>query len=62
MHTYVKSKCENLWTVGHYRQIGHEESSSESKWIPMRDFTGETEAASYVNYLNGGNGNFFNPL
>lgn len=53
MHTYLKAKDEQLWTVGHYRIIG-DTDGTEHKWMPMRDFDTELEAATYVNFLNGG--------
>jgi len=60
MHTYIKCKGEqSLWTVGHYRMEGYEDTSSDHRWMAMKDFSTEEEAARYVNYLNGGNGNVF---
>ena len=50
MHTMVKNRADNLWTVGFY--FGNE-------WHPLRDFDHEDAAACYVNYLNGGTGNLF---
>lgn len=55
MHTYKKVEA-GLYTVGHYQTIGHEEASSEQKWVPMRDFGDEQKAAAFANYLNGGDG------
>jgi hypothetical protein len=50
MHTYRKSKHEELWTVGYWSpEVG------EPMWEPLKDFTNERKAAEYVNYLNGGN-------
>jgi hypothetical protein len=46
MHTYLKDKDEELWTVGF--------SSASGGWRPMKDFDTEGEAASYVSFLNGG--------
>jgi hypothetical protein len=56
MHTYKSIRDGALWTVGHYKMQGYEESSSEQYWIAMKDFRTEREAAAYVNYLNGGSG------
>jgi hypothetical protein len=58
MHTYRKSKDEQLWTVGHYKMIGDEHFSSEHEWEAMKDFAKEDDAAAYVNYLNGGTGGY----
>ncbi len=51
MHTYRKSKNEQLWTVGFW--IG-------GSWESLKDFGSEKEAAAYVNYLNGGDGKVLN--
>jgi hypothetical protein len=55
MHTYIKSKDEQLWTVGHYKVAG-----AFAEWVAMRDFSTESEASGYVNFLNGGDGKFPN--
>lgn len=48
MWVYLKSKGEELWTVGFYRPDG--------KWEPQGDYTTEKQAADSVHYLNGGTG------
>jgi len=58
MHTYFKTKGEDVWTVGHYKLVGDEHCSSEHVWEAMKDFGSEVEAAAYVNYLNGGEGSW----
>ena len=43
---YLKSRSENLYTVGHYSPSG--------EWIPHRDFESVTDATDEINFLNGG--------
>ena len=43
---YLKSKGEELWTVGFYKPDG--------KWEPESDHGTSEEAAARVHYLNGG--------
>jgi hypothetical protein len=55
MHSY--RLMDSRWWVFHYRRTtvrGAGMPFSEDKMIMMRDFETETEAARYVNYLNGG--------
>lgn len=47
MHTMRKSEPD-LWTVGYYRP-------ESGEWMPLKDFSTQTDAAKWVNYLNGGN-------
>lgn len=56
MHTYRKSRDENLWTVGLWAPDDEAKwmYSQPYKWHPVKDFTREDDAAAYVNYLNGG--------
>jgi hypothetical protein len=57
MHVYIKAKEERVWTVGFY---GPPESHTQPhyRWHPLRNFDSEDSAAAYVNYLNGGKGDF----
>jgi hypothetical protein len=43
---YIKSKGDELWTVGFYKPDG--------KWEPESDHPSPEAAASRVHYLNGG--------
>jgi hypothetical protein len=52
MHTYQKSG--NIWTVGYWLT----DAIRGSFWMPLKDFSTEALAASYVNYLNGGTGDY----
>ncbi len=45
-YVYIKSKYEELWTVGFYDPDG--------QWIPESDHPAAKFAAARVNYLNGG--------
>ena len=56
MHTYRKQPNGHLWEVGHYEMIGNLDFSSSQDFNVNRRFNNETEAAAYVNYLNGGEG------
>lgn len=49
MHTYRKSKDENLWTVGYWRDVGE-----GTRWEPISDHSTENLARMEVSYLNGG--------
>jgi len=49
MHTYRKSKGEELWTVGFEMP-----SENVHEWRPIKDFNEERQAAAYTSYLNGG--------
>jgi len=53
MHTYLKT-ASGVFAVGHYQIIGYEEASSEEKFIPMKHFARERDAAAFVSHLNGG--------
>lgn len=44
MYVYLKSKGEELWTVGFYEPSG--------KWQPESDHNSAEEAAKRVHYLN----------
>lgn len=46
MYVYLKSKDEELWTVGFYDPSG--------KWQPESDHDSEEKAANRVHWLNGG--------
>lgn len=46
MYVYIKSRGEDLWTVGFYDPAG--------KWQPESDHNSSEEAAKRVHYLNGG--------
>lgn len=46
MYVYIKSKHEELWTVGFYAPDG--------EWHPASDHTRETDAQWQVHFLNGG--------
>jgi len=46
MWVYLKSKGDELWTVGFYRPDG--------AWMPESDHTSSEAAADRVHYLNGG--------
>lgn len=54
MHTYRREKNGDttLWVVGYYTPVGVE----PSEWVALRDFNNLNEAAAFVNYLNGGDG------
>jgi len=49
IHTVVKSRNEELWTVGYYRPGSNE-------WTPIHDFNKYETAIRFVNFLNGGEG------
>lgn len=53
MHTYIKCRGEELWTVGYYVL-----DEGTSVWQAAKDFSTERDAAAYVNYLNGGEGHY----
>lgn len=46
MYVYLKSKGDELWTVGFYDPAG--------TWHPERDCDSPDDAAERVHYLNGG--------
>lgn len=48
MYVYLKSKGEQLWTVGFYDPSG--------QWHPDSDHDTPEKAAARVHYLNGGKG------
>lgn len=50
MHTMRQSEP-NLWTVGCY-WVGED---GRTRWRSLKDFGTQTDAAKWVNYLNGGN-------
>ena len=50
MHTYRKSKNEQLWTVGYWRREGQ----GGHVWEPLSDHSSEWDAMCRVNFLNGG--------
>lgn len=52
MHTYIRSKIDNVWIVGYYRDEPY-------RWVAFEDFTEEEDARRLVNYLNGGTGDPF---
>jgi hypothetical protein len=59
MHTYIKSKDENLWTVGCYQHMVIKGGPSVAdmtalQWRAIKDFAREEDAAEYTSYLNGG--------
>ena len=47
MYVYLHSEAK-LWTVGFYKPDG--------EWMPEGDYDTPEEAATRVNYLNGGHG------
>lgn len=55
MHTYRKSKREEIWTVGYFEPRSDSEGHLFYEWYPLTDFGRETEAIARVNHLNGGN-------
>ena len=57
MHTYRKSKDEELWTVGYFEPFCGTNDVLYMRWTPLKDFPDEGKAAIYVNYLNGCPGN-----
>lgn len=59
MHSYKKSKGEDIWTVGYYSPSNFDTGELTYSWKPIRDFSNEDSAACFVNYLNGGKGNLF---
>jgi hypothetical protein len=64
MHTYEKSGKdeESIWTVGYWVNDainpGRTSARTGSVWRALKDFHTEELAASYVNYLNGGTGDY----
>jgi hypothetical protein len=57
MHVYIKAKEERVWTVGFYHPP-QGPTQPHYRWHPLRNFDHEDSAAAYVNYLNGGTGDF----
>jgi len=54
MHTYRKSKNEQLWTVGFWERL--EGSIGGERWNALHHCRNERDAMRLVNYLNGGDG------
>jgi hypothetical protein len=57
VHVYIKAKKGRVWTVGFY-QPPESATQPHYRWRPLRKFDHEDSAAAYVNYLNGGKGDF----
>ncbi len=57
MHVYIEAKEEGYWTVGFYHPP-QSQVQPYYRWQPLRNFQHEDSAAAYVNYLNGGTGDF----
>jgi hypothetical protein len=53
MHTYRKIENE-LWVVGYWIQG----DAGGAFWEALQEFSTQSNAAAYVNYLNGGDGDF----
>jgi hypothetical protein len=51
------SSKDNLWTVGFLISSNSETLADE--WQAVRDFASEKQAFAFINYLNGGSGDFF---
>jgi hypothetical protein len=59
MHTFTKSRQDNgvyLYVVGYWCPPAY--NDSKTTWTPLRDCDDANEAAAWVNYLNGGNGDY----
>lgn len=62
MHTVMRDKHDGLWTVGYWVEEANPRGATVAgaSWHPLRDFSTEKMAHAFCNYLNGGNGAFFN--
>jgi hypothetical protein len=54
VHVYKKGN-EGVWTVGFYEP---DLVPGKYRWYPVKNFADEETAAVYVNFLNGGKGEF----
>ena len=58
MHMYIKDENEAVWTVGFYVPAQNPNINPLNRWHAVKSFSNEETAAAYVNYLNGGIGDF----
>ncbi len=54
MHTLSKAGPDT-WAVGYWRPLPDINGNPSSEWETVRLFPNEALAATYVNFLNGGN-------
>lgn len=59
MFTYIKSKTDELYTVGFYRPGAWDDGTPKVEWVAIEDFADEEDARRLVNYLHGGDGGLF---
>jgi hypothetical protein len=56
---YHESHDRGVWTVGYYVPPSKIGSDSRWEWVALYDTADEREARRMVNYLNGGDGNYY---